>query len=81
MRTFSVTIDETQFSDSPESVFMAIKGVTHIESQEIKPLTNTDWVRSGRPATDEELKKRLNQAFDSGNAIKLDEAFSKSKYL
>jgi hypothetical protein len=81
MRTYTITIDETQFVSEPEVVFRAIKGVTSIEPQENKPLSPSDWVRPGRPATDEELEERLNQAFNSGKPVALADAFKQSKYL
>lgn len=31
------------------------------KSKKIKPLTDADWVRPGRPATDEEMKKLVEE--------------------
>jgi hypothetical protein len=81
MRTYTITIDETQFVSEPEVVFRAIKGVTSIEPQENKPLSPSDWVRPGRPATDEEILISAQEAEASTFTIGIEEARKRTHAL
>jgi hypothetical protein len=81
MKTFLVTIDETESSISPEIALMSIKGVKSVDSQTSSPISLEEWLRPGRSATDEELEDRLNSALQSGEPKSIKEAFRNSKYM
>lgn len=48
----------------------------------LKPLTDEDWVRPGRPATEEEIEKMLDEAeaeFEAGLGLPLEKARALTK--
>jgi hypothetical protein len=59
-----------------------VKSVRFGNGDELTPLTDDDWVRPGRPATEKEIESRISECeyeYSSGNCIpieKLDEKIS-----
>jgi hypothetical protein len=55
----------------------AVTYVVTSRKKKIKPLTDDDWALPGRPATDEEIEKMLDEAeaeFEAGLGIPLEKA-------
>ncbi len=74
MRTFEVTIDETLAENNPLQVLQNMKGVLMVEEKKPSSLTASDWVRAGRPATEEELAQAAAEAEASLFFLPVEEA-------
>ncbi len=73
MRKFEVTIDETIADSNPQQALQAIKGVLQVEEKKIL-LTSKDWVRPGRPASEEEIEQSAIEAEQSKFSLPINEA-------
>jgi hypothetical protein len=85
MRTYIVTIDETQFVSEPEAVFSAINGVKAIKLQP-EPIKDPTGVLTrnlaipGPPLTDEEMEiLAWDMEHDTSEGIPLEAAFDEIK--
>lgn len=74
MRTFEVTLDETIADSNPLQALKEVKGVLLVEERMPSPLTSRDWVRPGRPATDEEIEQSAKEAEQSTFHLPIEEA-------
>lgn len=65
MKTYIIEIDEKQLMAKPEQIFHSIKGVMSVketsDKDELKPLSDEDWIWPGRPATDEEWVRMIDE--------------------
>jgi len=57
METIIVKIDTAKRADALLKYFKTLIGVKSAARAKHTPLTSEDWVRPGRPATDEELEQ------------------------
>ena len=80
MKTFLVTIDETESTIDPEMALRSVKGVVSVGIQSLNFLSEEEWVRPGREASDEELENRLSKALASGDPISLEQSIKQSKH-
>ena len=54
----------------PSVAYIAAKGK---KTKAVKPLTAADWVRPGRPATDEEMEQLLQEILSEKGGISTEE--------
>ena len=75
MKTFEVTIDESKSEANLESVLLAIKGVTHVVLQsENGFLSDNDWIKPGRPASEKEIENAALEAENSTFTLPIEAA-------
>ena len=72
---------KTSVAAEPTVAYLTTKG-KKAAAKKLKPLTDADWVRPGRPATDEEIEKMLDECeaeFEAGLGFTLEEARALTK--
>lgn len=67
MAEIIVTIDDEKYTKSFVTLLRELKYVSSFKksknsSRKLKPLTDADWVRPGRPATSDEISQMLEEA-------------------
>ena len=73
-----VTIENDKYEKPFISLLKELKYVSSFTKaknikRELKPLSDEDWIKPGRPATEEEFAKMIEEA-DKGPFLTLDEA-------
>lgn len=63
MRTLIVKIDTATHAEQVANFLRTVPYIKSVitEKTDVSPLTAADWVRPGRPATDEEIEQMLDE--------------------
>ncbi|MBM2816351.1 MAG: hypothetical protein HW421_3113 [Ignavibacteria bacterium] len=81
-----VTIENEKYEKPFISLLQELKYISSFSKakgnkKKLKPLTNEDWIKPGRPATEEEIYQMLEKA-EQGPSFTLEEAKAETlKYL
>ena len=78
-----VSIKNEKYEKSFISLLKQLKYISSFKKEkngtdELKPLTDEDWIKPGRPATNEEIFKMLEEA-DQGPCYTLEEAMAETE--
>ena len=77
MHQLIVTLDTKDQAKAVSAYLRTLQGVTSVLDKEISPLKSTDWIRPGRPATNDELEQMINECendIEAGNTMNVEEA-------
>ncbi|MBI9036965.1 MAG: hypothetical protein JEY97_02420 [Bacteroidales bacterium] len=80
MSQYLLTISENKAALSLLDFIKNLDFVENVEQvdEDFKPLSNEDWIKPGRPATDEEFEQMINSAEESKD-LNFEEAISLSE--